>query len=136
VNRLALTTTIIASTLLLAGGTSLIPNVGRPSNSLAVEIVVPVVLAAIFSLIAGYAASRRTSGWWEGALAGAVNCLVNLGFLSLLLSVRDRHFRSIGGPGLAAVLPLAAVLGGVFGAAGAYLKKLARPGQGSAALSI
>jgi hypothetical protein len=116
--------TILATTLILSLGMALIPNGSRPSDNLLNEILPPMILAGVFSIVTGYVASRGTGRLHNGAIGGGLNALANLGFLLLLLSLADRHFRTIGGPGLIVELPLVVPVGAGLGSAGAIFRRL------------
>ena len=133
-NRRGLALAVVATTLILFVGVSLLPNGGRPSDDLLAEILPPLVLAGAFSMLAGFVASRGTGHVRSGAIGGGLNALANLGLLLLLLTVADRHFRSIGGLGLVTELPLVVPIGALLGTAGAHLWRLRGAPPGRAAI--
>ena len=127
INWSSLAVTVIISTLFVFLGTAsgfFIPNPNLPSDNILVELTLPLIAVGFCSLIAGYVASRQLRSFRSGARGGAVNALVNLGILYIVTSIWDRHFTAIGGRSLVAWLPLASLVGALFGMIGAGIGKL------------
>jgi len=126
----ALSVVVIISTFIIfiifigATGAFFTPTPNLPGDSLLTEITLPLIAAAVFSFRAGYIVSQSAGNFRSGAFGGAVNALVSLGLLLLVLSLWDRHFSALGGPGLVVWLPLVVIVGALFGMAGAGVRKL------------
>jgi len=123
-NWVALIVTVVVSTLFLFAS-GVLPTSYLPDTLLA-EVTIPLSMASLFSLVAGYVASRKTGSSQSGALGGAINALISLGLLLLAVSIGDRHFIALGGRSLIVWFPLVALLGALFGMMGAGVRKLLR----------
>jgi hypothetical protein len=111
----------ISTLLLFASG--VLPTSYLPETLLA-EVALPLSMASLLSLIAGYVASRKTGSFQSGALGGAINDLISLGLFFLAACIGDRHFIALGGRSLIVWFPLVALLGALFGMLGAGVRKL------------
>ena len=123
-NRVAFVVTVGVSTLLLFAS-GVLPTTYLP-DTLLTEVALPLSMASLLSLIAGYVASRKTGSFRSGALGGAINDLISLGLFFLAASIGDRHFIALGGRSLVVWFPLVALLGALFGMMGAGVRKLLR----------
>ena len=123
-NRVAFVVTVGVSTLLLFAS-GVLPTTYLPDTLLA-EVALPLSMASLLSLIAGYVASRKTGSFRGGELGGAINDLISLGLFFLAASIGDRHFIALGGRSLVVWFPLVALLGALFGMMGAGVRKLLR----------
>ena len=120
-NWAGLAVTASASTVILFLTLAIVPDWNQ-SNLLLVEAGRPLILASLFSLVAGYVASGGDGSLRRGALGGALTALLNLGMALTVASTLDRHFASIGGRSLIPWFPLALPYGILFGVAGAGLR--------------
>jgi peptidoglycan/LPS O-acetylase OafA/YrhL len=120
----ALAITVVVSTLFLFV-CAILPTSYLPDNLLA-EVTVPLSIASLFSLIAGYVASRGMRSFRSGAPGGAINGLISLGLFLLAVSIEDRHFIALGGQSLIVWFPLVVLPGALLGMMGAGVRKLLR----------